>query len=99
MEGNLSLESSTLEQASNGRVPVRMTNMSFEGIGSKHMSVALNSLQINNYPEHRPKDFEKHAKFSDDEVIEKNYAIKNGKESTKELSVTIVNTSPVSSRR
>ena len=51
MEGNLSLESSTLEQASNGRVPVRMTNMSFEGIGSKHMSVALNSLQINNYPD------------------------------------------------
>ena len=50
VDNALSLESSAPDYQNNGgRIPVRMTNMSFEGIGSKHMSVALNSLQMNNY--------------------------------------------------
>ncbi len=59
MDNPLSLESSGLEPGNGNRVPVRLTNMSFEGIGSKHMSVALNSLQVRclrvvSSPSHRP---------------------------------------------
>merc|ERR1719460_2533596 len=38
-------------------------------------------------------DFEEYAKFCDDEVVAKDYAIKDGKESMEELSATITDTS------
>ena len=41
-------------------------------------------------------DFEEYAKFCDDEVVAKDYAIKDGTESVEELSATCL---PASSRR
>merc|ERR1712118_269996 len=38
-------------------------------------------------------DFEEYAKFCDDTAVEKDYAIKDGKESMEELSATITDTS------
>merc|ERR1719443_1293816 len=38
-------------------------------------------------------DFEEYAKFCDDQSVEKDYAIKDGKESMEELSATITDTS------